>query len=155
MYYKAKSADVVGDVTIGEESSIWYGAVVRGDDEPISVGKRTNVQDCAVLHGAIGFPVNVGDNCTIGHSAIVHGCTVGNNVLIGMGSIVLNGAVIEDDCIIGAGAMVTEGKVIPKGSVVIGVNKILRESTKEEREHNLCNDELYVEHAKAQLEVIE
>ena len=107
-YYLAEGAIVKGDVTIGEDSGIWYHATVRGDTEKITIGSRTNIQDNAVLHVGAGHALTIGDDVTIGHSAIVHGCTVGNNTLIGMGAIILNGAVIGNNCIIGAGALVTQ-----------------------------------------------
>lgn len=129
----AQTADVVGNVTIGEESSIWYRAVVRGDIAPIEIGEGTNVQDGAVLHGSLGTPVTVGNCVTIGHNAIVHGCTVGNNVLIGMGAIVLDNAVIGDNCIVGAGSLVTKGKEFPAGSLILGSPaKAVRQLTQEE-----------------------
>ena len=108
-YYLAEGAIVKGDVTIGEDSGIWYHATVRGDTEKITIGSRTNIQDNAVLHVGAGHALTIGDDVTIGHSAIVHGCTVGNNTLIGMGAIILNGAVIGNNCIIGGrGACDTE-----------------------------------------------
>ena len=118
--YLAKGSVVIDDVTIGEDSAVWYNAVVRGDETPIRIGKRTNIQDNAVLHGDENHPVTIGDGVTVGHGAIVHGCTVGSNVLIGMGAIILNDAVIGDDCIIGAGALVTQRMEIPAGSIVYG-----------------------------------
>lgn len=143
--YVAPGAVVVDNVTIGARSSVWYNAVLRGDVAPIQVGEGTNIQDCAVLHGARGFPVVVGNGVTIGHGAIVHGCTVGNNTLIGMGAIVLNGAIVGDDCIIGAGALVTQGTVIPNGSVAFGnPARIVREVTEADRTANRANAEEYV-----------
>jgi carbonic anhydrase/acetyltransferase-like protein (isoleucine patch superfamily) len=116
----APGATVAGAVTAGEGSSFWFGAVARGDNEPIVIGARTNVQDNAVLHSDWGAPLTIGDDVTIGHGAIVHGCTVESGSLIGMGAIILNNAVIGAGSLIGAGALVTEGKVIPPGSVVMG-----------------------------------
>lgn len=131
--YLASGAQVVGDIEIGENSSIWYNAVLRGDSNPITIGKNTNVQDNAVLHVNRNRGLTIGDDVTIGHGAIVHGCTVGSNVLIGMGAIVLDGAVIGDNCIIGAGALVTQNKIIPEGSMVYGnPAKIVRQLTQEE-----------------------
>ena len=118
--YVAPSAVVGGDVVLGEESSVWHGAVIRGDADRICVGARTNVQDNAVLHASSGFPCTVGDGVTIGHGAIVHGCTVGENTLIGMGAIVLDGARVGRDCIIGAGSLVPQGKEVPDGCVAFG-----------------------------------
>ena len=100
---------------------IWFGAVLRGDNEPIVIGDDTNVQEHSVFHTDHGFPLTVGRGCTIGHRAILHGCTIGDNVLVGMGATVLNGARIGNDCLIGAGAIVTEGKEIPPGSLVLGI----------------------------------
>ena len=119
-YYMAPSAVVVGDVTLGSESSVWYGAVVRGDEDAITIGANTNVQDNAVVHVSPGHPTVIGEGVTIGHNATVHGCTIGDNTIIGMGAIVLDDAVIGSNCIIGAGALVTQKKKIPDGMVVIG-----------------------------------
>jgi carbonic anhydrase/acetyltransferase-like protein (isoleucine patch superfamily) len=116
----AWNAEVVGDVALGEEVGVWYSATIRGDMAPISVGDRTNVQDNAVLHVDDDCPLNIGSGVTVGHGAILHGCTVGNDCLIGMGSIVLNNAVIGDGSVVGAGALVTEGKVFPPNSLIIG-----------------------------------
>lgn len=129
----ADSADVIGDVTIDEGSSIWYNAVVRGDIESIKIGKYTNIQDNATVHTETNIPTEIGDYSVIGHNAVVHGCKVGDNCLIGMGAIVLNGSVIGDNSIIGAGSVITEGKIIPPNSLVVGVpGKILRELTEVE-----------------------
>ncbi|MBO6920049.1 MAG: gamma carbonic anhydrase family protein [Rhizobiaceae bacterium] len=116
----APGSFVIGNVEIAPEASIWFGVVLRGDNEPMSIGKGSNIQDNSVLHSDPGFPLIIGQNCTIGHNAIVHGCTIGDGSLIGMGAIVLNGAVIGQNCLIGAGALVTEGTVIPDNSLVVG-----------------------------------
>ena len=116
----APSADVIGDVRLAEGVSVWFGAVIRGDNTPIPIGARSNVQEGAMLHSDPGAPLTVGEDCTIGHHAIIHGCTIGDRVLIGMGAIVLNRAVIPDDCIVGAGALVTEGKTFPPRSLIVG-----------------------------------
>jgi len=118
---------LIGKVSVMELASIWFGTTMRGDNERITIGSGSNVQENCVLHTDMGFPLNVGTNCTIGHKAMLHGCTIGNNTLIGMGATVLNAAVIGDNCIIGAGALITEGKVIPAGSLVMGIGKIVRE----------------------------
>src|SRR5436309_5437334 len=118
--YIAQGAIVVGDVTIGDFSSVWYNAVLRGDINRIVVGHHTNVQDNAVLHVAEDYPCLLGDYVTVGHSAIAHACTVGNEVLVGMGAIILDGAVIGDQCLIGANALITMGAEIPAGSMVVG-----------------------------------
>lgn len=129
----AESADVMGDITIDEGSSIWYSAVARGDMNYIKIGKYTNIQDNATLHVDTHEPLEIGDYTTIGHNAVVHGCTVGDNCLIGMGAIILNGAIIGDNCIIGAGTLITEGTVIPPNSLVIGTpGKVKRQVTEEE-----------------------
>jgi carbonic anhydrase/acetyltransferase-like protein (isoleucine patch superfamily) len=112
---------VVGDVTIGADASVWFGAVLRGDNDPITVGAGSNIQENSVLHTDAGCPLTIGAGCTIGHKAMLHGCTIGDNTLIGMGATVLNGAVIGQNCLIGAGALVTENKTIPDGSLVMGV----------------------------------
>lgn len=119
-YWVAPGANVVGKVTMHSGSSVWFNATLRGDNEMITVGTGSNVQENCVLHTDMGFPLTIGENCTIGHSAILHGCTIGDCSLIGMGATVLNGAVIGKNCLIGAGALVTEGKVIPDGSLVMG-----------------------------------
>lgn len=129
----AESADLLGDVTLEEGSSIWYGAVARGDINSIKIGKFTNIQDNVSLHNEADTPLIIGDYTNIGHNAVVHGCTIGNNCLIGMGAIILNRAVIGDNCLIGAGALVTEGMVIPPNSLVMGIPaKVRRTLTEEE-----------------------
>jgi len=134
-YWIAPSATVVGRVDIGTDASIWFSAVVRGDQELIIVGEGTNVQDGAVLHTDAGAPLTIGRNCTVGHQAILHGCTIGDNSLIGMGATVLNHARIGRNCLIGAKALVTEGRVIPDNSLVIGMpGKISRQLSQEEVE---------------------
>ena len=119
--YIAPTAAVIGDVRMGDDVSVWFGAVIRGDNEPITVGKGTSIQDNAVLHTEKGHPLTIGDNVTVGHGAIVHCSSVGSNTLIGMGAILLDGAVIGDHCIIGAGAVVKENAVVPSGSMMVGV----------------------------------
>lgn len=135
-----EGARVSGDVTLGKGVSVWYNAVLRGDDGAISVGEGTNIQDCAVLHEE----TRVGAGCTIGHNAVVHGCTIGSNVLVGMGAVVLNGAKIGDDCIIGAGALVTGKMDAPAGSMILGnPAKVVRPLTAEEIEGNRRSAEGY------------
>lgn len=139
-------AKVSGDVTLGKGVSVWHNAVLRGDDGAITVGENTNIQDCAVLHEE----THVGAGCTIGHGAIVHGCVVGNNVLIGMGAIVLNGARIGDDCIVGAGALVTGKMDAPAGSMLLGSPaKVVRPLTEEEIESSRASARGYLEAAEA------
>jgi carbonic anhydrase/acetyltransferase-like protein (isoleucine patch superfamily) len=116
----APSADLIGDVRLGEGVGIWFGAVIRADNTPIAVGDGTNIQEGAMLHSDPGSPLTLGRDCTVGHHAILHGCTLGDRVLVGMGATILNDAVIGDDCLVGAGALVTEGKSFPAGSLIIG-----------------------------------
>lgn len=147
--FLAAGAQIVGDVKVGENSSIWYNAVLRGDTNPIVIGENTNVQDNAVLHVNRNRGLYIGSNVTIGHGAIVHGCTVGNNVLIGMGSIILDGVEIENNCIIGAGTLVTANKVIPEGSMVYGnPAKVIRMLTEEERKSILASAKNYCDVAQ-------
>ena len=119
-YWVAPDANVIGKVILGEDVGIWFGATLRGDNEPIIVGARSNIQEGVVVHTDPGRPVTIGEGCTIGHSAIIHGCTIGDNSLIGMGATVLNGAVIGKNCLVGANALVTEGKVFPDNSLIVG-----------------------------------
>ncbi len=124
----APDANVIGRVALGQGASVWFGATLRGDNEPIVVGAGSNVQEACVFHTDPGFPLTVGRDCTIGHKAILHGCTIGDETLIGMGAIVQNGARIGRNCLIGAGALVTEGKEIPDGSLVVGApGKVIRQ----------------------------
>ncbi|MEL6922059.1 MAG: gamma carbonic anhydrase family protein [Pseudomonadota bacterium] len=110
----------LGEVILHEDCNIWFGAVLRGDNEPIEIGARTNIQEHSMLHTDMGFPLRVGADCTIGHRAILHGCAIGDNSLIGMGAIVLNGARIGRNCLVGAGTLVTEGKEFPDNSLIVG-----------------------------------
>lgn len=116
----APGCQILGKVTLAADASVWFGVIMRGDNERITVGPGSNVQDNCVLHTDIGYPLTIGAGCTVGHKAMLHGCTIGDNTLIGMGATVLNGAVVGRDCLIGAGALVTENKVIPDGSLVMG-----------------------------------
>jgi carbonic anhydrase/acetyltransferase-like protein (isoleucine patch superfamily) len=120
LYWIAPDAHVIGQVTLGETVGIWFGAVLRGDNEPITVGAGTNIQEGAMVHTDPAFPATIGAGCTIGHHAIVHGCTIGDNSLIGMGATVLNGARIGNNCLVGANALVTEGKEFPDNSLIVG-----------------------------------
>lgn len=141
----APGAHVAGRVTLGEDVSIWYGAVLRADINTISIGARSNIQDNAVLHLADNFGVVLGEDVVVGHGAILHACTVGNNVLVGMGSIVMDGAEIGDDCVIAAGALVPPGKKIPAGSLVVGSpGKVARETTQAERDSNRAMAQKYI-----------
>lgn len=131
-YWIAPDAAVIGRVKLERHASVWFGAVLRGDNELILVGENSNVQDGCVLHTDMGAPLTIGANCTIGHKAILHGCSIGDNSLIGMGATILNHARIGRNCLIGANALVTEGKVIPDNSLVIGAPaKVVRELTAE------------------------
>ncbi len=147
--YVAPAATVIGDVVLGEKSSIWFGAVLRGDVFPIRIGARSNIQDNSVVHVTGGkTSTTVGDDVTVGHMVILHGCTIGHRVLVGMGSIVLDGAVVGDDCLIGAGSLVTPGTVIPPGSLAIGQPaRVLRPLRDADREMIREASELYVGYA--------
>jgi carbonic anhydrase/acetyltransferase-like protein (isoleucine patch superfamily) len=129
----APGARLIGRVVLRARASVWFNAVLRGDNEPIVVGEGSNVQDGCVCHTDMGFPLTVGADCTVGHMAILHGCTIGDGSLVGMGATVLNGAVIGRNVLIGAGALITEGKEIPDGTLVIGrPGKVSRDLTAEE-----------------------
>jgi carbonic anhydrase/acetyltransferase-like protein (isoleucine patch superfamily) len=119
-YWIAPNAQVIGDVQLGEDVGIWFGAVLRGDNDPIVIGAGTNIQDGVMVHTDPGKGVTIGKGCTIGHHAIIHGCTIGANSLVGMGATVLNGARIGDNCLIGANALITEGKAFPDNSLIVG-----------------------------------
>jgi carbonic anhydrase/acetyltransferase-like protein (isoleucine patch superfamily) len=119
-YWVAESATVIGTVRLKRDASVWYGASLRGDNEWVEVGERSNIQENCILHTDIGFPLTIGDRCTIGHAVILHGCTIADDSLIGMGAIVLNGVKIGRNCLVGAGAVVTEGKVFPDNSLIVG-----------------------------------
>ena len=126
-YWIADNAVVLGNVRLQDMASVWFGSVLRGDNERIDIGARSNIQDGCVLHTDLGFPLTVGADCTIGHRAILHGCTIRDNSLVGMGATILNGAVIGRNCIVGANALIPEGKDIPDNSLVVGVpGKIVR-----------------------------
>ena len=129
----APNAVLLGKVRLEEDASVWFGAVLRGDNELITVGARSNVQDGSVLHTDPGFPLSIGEDCTIGHMVMLHGCTIGRGSLIGIGSIILNGANIGEECVIGANTLIPEGKVIPARSMVMGSpGKIVRQMTDDE-----------------------
>ena len=126
-YFIAPGAHVIGNVTLAEDVSIWFNAALRGDNEPIVIGRGSNVQEGAVFHTDPGFPLTVGESVTVGHMALLHGCTIGDGTLVGMGAMVMNGAKVGKDCLIGANAMITEGKEIPDRSMVLGApGKIIR-----------------------------
>jgi carbonic anhydrase/acetyltransferase-like protein (isoleucine patch superfamily) len=133
--YVAPNAVVVGKVILAERASVWFGATLRGDNETISIGAGSNVQDCVVMHTDPGFPLSIGADVSIGHQAMLHGCSVGEGTLIGIQAIVLNGAVIGKGCLVGAGALITERKVFADGSLIIGAPaKAVRQLSAEERE---------------------
>ncbi len=119
-FWVAPDANVIGSVILGEDVSVWFGATLRGDNEPITVGRGSNIQDGVMIHSDLGFPATIGEGCTIGHHAIIHGCTIGDNSLIGMGATVLNGAKIGNNCLVGANALITEGKEFPDNSLIVG-----------------------------------
>ena len=145
----APGAVVLGDVHLEENVNIWYNATVRGDREPIRIGKGSNIQDNCVVHVDEGFPVTIGEYVTVGHGAILHGCTVGDNSLIGMGAILMNGCRIGKNCIVAAGTLVTQGTEIPDGSLVMGnPGKLKRAVTEVEIENSIKNAQLYVEEAR-------
>jgi carbonic anhydrase/acetyltransferase-like protein (isoleucine patch superfamily) len=134
-YWVAPDASVIGNVRIGEGASIWFGAVARGDNEPIVIGARSNIQDGSVLHSDPGAPLTIGEGVTVGHKVVLHGCTIGDNSLIGIGAVVLNRARIGKNSLVGAGALVTEGKEFPDGVLIVGSPaRVVRELTPEQIE---------------------
>lgn len=150
----APNATVIGDVELGENSSVWFGAVLRADNDKISIGKRTNIQDNAVIHVDPGMPVTIGDEVIVGHAAIVHGATIGDNTLIGMRSTILNGAIIGKFCIIGAHTLVTEYMEVPDFSMVLGSpGKIVKQLGPVHFEAIKKNAAVYVELAKKYMEI--
>ena len=145
----ADSAQIMGNVDVGEDASIWFGAVVRGDTEVIRIGDRSNIQDGSVLHADIGKPLTIGNDVTVGHKVMLHGCTIGDGSLIGIGAVVLNGAKIGKGCLVGAGSLVTEGKEFPDGSMIIGSPaKVVRELTAEQQQGLVMSAVHYVENAR-------
>ena len=133
--FVADSAELIGDVILDENTSIWYGCILRGDENKITIGKNTNIQDGTVIHISKDYSTEIGDYVTVGHKAIIHSCTIGDNVLVGMGAIILDGVKIEENVLIGAGSIVTPGKVIPSGSLVLGSPaKVIRQLSEEEIE---------------------
>lgn len=132
--WAAPSADLIGDVRLGENSSVWFGAVIRADNTPITISDESNIQDGSVCHSDAGFPLRIGARVTVGHQAILHGCTIEDDCLIGMGARILNGAHVERECIVGAGALVTEGKRLSSGSLIVGSPaRVVRQLTDDER----------------------
>ena len=155
-YWIAPTAVVLGQVELKDNASVWFGTTIRGDNEPITIGENSNVQENCVLHTDPGCPLTIGRDCTIGHKAILHGCEVGDNSLIGMGATVLNGAKIGRNCLIGAGALIPENKEIPDGSLVMGMpGKIIKELSEEQIRgltqsavHYVNNAKRFSEHLK-------
>ncbi len=145
----AQGAVVVGEVTIGEEVSIWFNATLRGDTTPITIGPRSNIQEGCIFHADPGFPAIIGAGVTVGHGAVIHGAQIGDNSLIGIRSVLLNGVVVGENCIVGASALLTEGKEFPPGSLILGVPaKVVRPLTPEEIEHNRRAAEEYVKRSR-------
>ena len=147
--FVADSAQVMGDVVLAQDSSVWFGAIIRGDTETITVGEGTNIQDGSVLHADVGFPLTLGARVTVGHQVMLHGCTVGDESLIGIGAVVLNGAKIGKHCLVGARSLVTEGKEFPDGSMIMGTPaKVVRQLTPEQIEGLRRSAEHYVDNAR-------
>ena len=145
----ADSAQVMGDVQLGADASVWFGTVVRGDTAHITIGEGTNVQDASVLHADEGMPLTIGRHVTVGHQVMLHGCTIGDESLIGIGVIVLNGAKIGKNCLVGAGALVTEGKEFPDGSMIIGSPaRVVRQLTPEQIEGLRRSAQHYIHNAR-------
>lgn len=145
----ADSAQVIGNVELADDASVWFGVVIRGDTEIIQIGQRTNIQDLSVLHADVGMPLTVGDDVTVGHQVMLHGCTIGDGSLIGIGAVVLNGAKIGKGCLVGAGSLVTEGKEFPDGSMILGSPaKVVRQLTPEQLEGLRLSAQHYVHNAR-------
>ena len=148
-YFIAGSAEVIGDVRLGSNTSIWFGSVLRGDNELIAIGDNSNVQDNCTLHTDPGFPLTIGKNCSIGHNVILHGCTIDDGTLIGMGAIVMNGARIGKGCVVGAGAVIAEGKIFDDHSLVVGLPaKAIRTLVPEQSATMLGGAQRYVENGR-------
>lgn len=144
----ADSAQVMGNVTLADDANIWFGVVIRGDTETITVGKGSNIQDMSVLHADVGMPLVVGEGVTVGHKVMLHGCTIGDNSLIGIGAVVLNGAKVGKNCLVGAGALVTEGKEFADGSMILGSPaRVIRQLSPEQIEGLRQSAQHYVENA--------
>ncbi len=145
----ADNAEVMGDVRLGENVSIWFNTTLRGDNDPITIGDGTNIQDGSVLHTDEGVPLTIGRNVTVGHMVMLHGCSIGDESLIGIGAIVLNGAKIGRNCLVGAGALVTEGKEFPDGSMIIGSPaKVVRQLTPEQIDGLRHSAQHYIDNAR-------
>lgn len=134
-YWIAPNAAVIGNVVLKKDASVWFGATVRGDNDVITIGEGTQIQDGSVLHADPGFPLTIGDHCTVGHMAMLHGCTIGDGTMVGIGAVVLNGAKVGKNCIIGGKALIGEGKEIPDNSLVMGIpGKVIKEVTDAQKE---------------------
>ena len=145
----ADSAQVIGNVTLAEDCSVWFGVVIRGDTETITIGKGSNIQDNSVLHADVGLPLVIGENVTVGHQVMLHGCTVGDNSLIGIQAVVLNGAKIGKNCLVGAGSLVTEGKQFPDGCMILGSPaRVIRQLTPEQIEGLKMSAQHYMDNAR-------
>lgn len=145
----ADNAQVMGNVKLAEDSSVWFGVVIRGDTETISVGRGSNIQDNSVLHADMGLPLTIGENVTVGHQVMLHGCTIGDGSLIGIQAVVLNGARIGKNCLVGAGSLVTEGKEFPDGSMILGSPaKAVRQLSPEQIEGLKMSAKHYVDNAR-------
>lgn len=145
----AQNSSLIGNVEMKKGSSLWFGAVVRGDSDKIIIGKNTNIQDNCTLHSDKGIPTIIGDNVTVGHNCVVHGCTINNNCIIGMGSIILNGAEIGENCIIGAGSLITQNTKIPSNSLCFGAPvRVIRELTEDEIKSIKESAKHYVEYSR-------
>ena len=150
-FWVAPNADVIGKVTLKKNANVWFNAVLRGDNERITVGENSNIQEASVLHTDMGFPMDIGANVTIGHKVMLHGCTIGENTLIGINSVVLNGAKIGKNCLIGANALITEGKEIPDNSLVMGSPAVVKRTMSDDEaamlklsaEHYVANAERF------------
>ena len=146
--YVADSAQVMGNVQLGEHSSVWFGAVVRGDTEHIHIGEGSNIQDGSVLHADFGVPLTIGKHVTVGHKVMLHGCTIGDETLIGIGAVILNNAKIGKNCLVGAGSLVTEGKAFPDGSVIMGSPaKVVRSLSSEQMQGLRVMAQHYIDNA--------
>ena len=147
--FVADSAQVIGEVSLAEDCSVWYGAVIRGDSDHISVGAGSNIQDACVLHADQGFPLTIGEHVTVGHQVMLHGCTIGDETLIGIGAVVLNGARIGRNCLVGARSLVTEGREFPDGSLILGSPaKVVRQLTPEQIETLRRSAVNYIDNAR-------
>lgn len=141
--FVADTATLIGDVSIGEETSVWFGAVIRTENEPIAIGRQTNIQDNCVIHTDLGFPVEIGDRVSVGHGAVIHGAIIASNCLIGMRATLLNGAKIGENCLVAAGSLVTQGKKMPKDTLVMGSPAIAKRKLTEEE---ITNTQLNADH---------